>query len=169
MKPKILIILASFAALMLAVGILHFGQPQTQAAAQDRVQVISSGRGDTDGFDGDGGIHLWLIRGTAPAGGYLSCRIVYADGRVETVPLDGCYKLDDRYHFLVSLFPSTGDWGATVRLAYHHLDQAEPGSDRELVLEKVAPQLPADRPAEGFIWRGEELPGCNVWRWEINL
>lgn len=169
MKHKTLIIFASFAALMLTVGILHFGQRHTQAAAQNRVQVVSSRSKDTDGSTGDEGMPLWVIRGTAPADGYIFCRIVYADGRVETIPLDGRYKLDDRYHFLVSLFPSTGDWGATVRLEYRHLDQAEPLSDRDLVLEKVAPQLPSDRPGEGFIWRGEELPGCNVWRWEVNL
>ncbi len=168
MKPKIFIILASFAALMLAVGILHFGQQQTQAVALDRVSVVSNGGPDVPGLDGED-IHVWLIKGTVPVGGYISCELAYADGRVETVPIDGYYKLDGRYHFLVSLFPATGDWGATVRLAYGYLDQAEPGSDRDLVLEKVAPQLPADRPEEGFIWRGEELPGCNVWRWQVNL
>jgi|GEM_PF-2980247 len=170
LKPKNLIISAAFAVLVLTVGILHFGQQQTQAAAQHHASVVSSEKTDGDDVYGDG-INVWLVKGTVPADGFVSCRVAFTDGRVETVPLDGSYVLDDRCHFLVSLFPTAGDWGATVRISYNRLLQTEAdfGADRSVVLEKVAPQLPADRPEGGFIWRGEELPGCNVWRWDVNL
>jgi len=170
LKPKNLIILAAFAVLVLTAGVLHFGQQQTQAAAQQHVSIVSSEKNDSLEQAGDG-INVWLIKGTVPADGFVSCQVSFTDGRVETVPLDGSYVLDDRCYFLVSLFPAVGDWGATVRISYNRLDQTEADfrADRIVMLEKVAPQLPADRPEEGFIWRGEELPGCNVWRWEINL
>jgi hypothetical protein len=169
LKPKSLIISAAFAVLVLTAGVLHFGQQQTQAAAQHHAPVVSSEK--VDDIGGGDGINLWLVKGSVPADGYVSCRVAFSDGRVETVPLEGSYVLDDRCHFLVSLFPSAGDWGATVRISYNRQDQTEAdfGADRPVVLEKVAPQLPADRPEEGFVWRGEELPGCNVWRWEVNL
>jgi hypothetical protein len=170
LKPKTLIILAAFAVLVLTAGILHFGQQQTQAAAQNRVSVVKAdGIGAVEATDD--GVNVWLVEGTVPADGFVSCQVAFCDGRVETVPLDGSYVLDDRCHFLVSLFPAKGDWGATVRITYNRLDQtgADFEADRVVVLEKVAPQLPADRPEEGFVWRGEELPGCNVWRWEVNL
>ncbi len=170
MKPKNLIILASFAVLVLTAGVLHFGGQKTQAAAQQHVSIVSSEDNDPTGQAGDG-INVWLVKGAVPADGFVTCQVTFPDGRVETVPLDGSYVLDDRCYFLVSLFPSAGDWGATVRISYNRLDQTEADlkADRSVTLEKVAPQLPADRPDEGFIWRGEELPGCNVWRWEINL
>ncbi|MCX7022893.1 MAG: hypothetical protein NTW26_11610 [bacterium] len=170
MKPKNLIILAAFAVLVLTVGVLHFGQQQTQAAAQYHASIVTSDKTDT-GEGNSGDINVWLIKGTVPADGFVSCQVSFTDGRVETVPLDGSYVLDDRCYFLVSLFPAAGDWGATVRISYNRLDRndADLGADRIVMLEKVAPQLPADRPKEGFVWRGEELPGCNVWRWEVNL
>jgi hypothetical protein len=169
-KPKNLIILAAFALLILTVGFFHFWGHKTQAAAQNRVTVVSDDVPRADEPE-DEGVCVWIVKGSVPADRFVFCEIEYTDGRVETVPLDGCYELDDRFHFLVSLFPSTGDWGATVRLCCNRPDQtpAGPGSDREVVTEKVAPQLPADRPEEGFVWRGEELPGCNVWRWEVYL
>jgi len=168
LKPKNLIILACFALLVLAAGILHFGQQQTQAAAQNRVTVVHQDAPPAI-ENPDNLIPVWMVRGTMPTGGYISCSVAYPDGRVETIPLDGRYELGDRYHFLVSLFPASRDWGATVRLTYRSLDESAAWADREILLEKVAPQLPADRPGDGFVWRGEELPGCNVWLWEVNL
>jgi len=170
LKPKNLIIFAAFALLVLTAGLLHFGQQQTQAAPQNRVSVVTDDKTDAVEPAGDG-INVWLIKGTVPAEGFVSCQVSFTDGRVETVPLDGSYVLDDRCYFLVSLFPAAGDWGATVRISYNRLLQTEADfrADRVVMLEKVAPQLPADRPEEGFVWRGEELPGCNVWRWEVNL
>ncbi len=173
MKPKAIVLAFSLAALVLTASWLNFGDTEAQAADDFEVEVVSQSELTRELEKDNEATPIWVVEGTAPAGGYLSCELEYADGRTVRVPMDNAYELGDNQTFRVTLFPLPDDWGATVRLVRSlpvgSLDELEPEVDRQVLVETVAPHHPAEDPDSGFIRRGEESDGYTVWSWRIAL
>lgn len=167
MKPKSVIIVFSLTALVLAASWLNFGDSQAQARDTFEVEIVGIEE-LTEELENDGR-PLWVIEGSTAVDGYLSCLLVDGDHSV-TIPIDDYYELDGRYHYRLIIFPTAEDWGAEIALQKNQplgsLDELELEIERQVISKTVAPQHPADRSSTGFIWRGEEIAGYNVWRWE---
>jgi len=171
MKLKSIIIVVFLGVLSLTVALFVLNGSSVQAAtSHDPQRTTTVSAGEKSELLLTSNAHLWVIEGTLPENLFISCEVIYPNGQAKHYAPDGLFQMNDATHFRFSIFPEADDWGAEVRLVLSQL--VNPTGDqvnRKTLYETIAPQQPAERPITGLVWLGEELPGCEVWQWEITL
>lgn len=171
MKLKSIIAVVFLGVFSITVALFVLNGNSAQAATSSNLQqTITLGKDENPSLSTTANNYLWVIEGTLPENLFISCEVIYPNGQSKHHAPDGLYQLNDATHFRFSIFPDPDDWGAEVRLVLSSLSNPTGEQvSRETLYETVAPQQPAERSEAGFVWLGEELPGCEVWQWQIAL
>ncbi|MCD4734019.1 hypothetical protein K8R78_07270 [bacterium] len=171
MKLKSIIVVVFLGVLSLTVALFAFNGNSAQAATSNgSQQIITIAASEESELVLASNDHLWVIEGTLPENLFISCEVIYPNGQAKHYAPDGLFQMNDTTHFRFSIFPEADDWGAELRLVLSQL--ANPTGEqvnRKTLYETVAPQQPAERPTTGLVWLGEELPGCEIWQWQVTL